>query len=63
RAVARAGIEEAEVFVAPSGAARSAGEPLTVRLTLRPGGRTPLVGMLFSSIELHADATMRIELP
>ena len=63
RVVARAGLEDAEVSVTPSGAARSAGEPLTVRLSLRPGGATPLVGRLFSSIELHADATMRIELP
>ncbi|MBA3630025.1 MAG: pilus assembly protein [Actinobacteria bacterium] len=63
RAVAGAGLENAEVSVTPSGAARSAGEPLTVRLSLQPGGTTPLVGRLFSSIELHADATMRIELP
>ena len=63
RAVERAGLDGAEVLVAPSGAARSAREPLTVRLSLRPGGRTPLVGTLFSSVELHADATMRIETP
>ncbi len=63
RAVERAGLDGAEVSVAPRGTARSAGEPLIVRLSLRPGGRTPLVGMLFSSVELHADATMRIELP
>lgn len=63
RAVARAGLEDAEVAVTPTGSARSAGEPLTVRLSLRPGGRTPLVGALFSSVELHAEATMRIELP
>ena len=63
RAVERAGLEGAQVHVSPSGAGRSAGEPLTVRLRLRPGGRTPLVGALFSSIDLHAEATMRIELP
>ncbi len=63
RAVALAALDDVDVSVTPSGAARSAGEPLTVRLSLRPGGRTPLVGKLFSSIELHADATMRIELP
>ncbi len=63
RAVMEAGLEGAKVSVTPSATARSAGEPLTVRLSLRPGGRTPLVGTLFSSVELHADATMRIELP
>lgn len=62
-AVMSAGLEGAEVSVTPSGTARSVGEPLTVRLDLRPGGRVPLVGMLFRSIELHAEATMRIELP
>lgn len=63
QAVVSAGLEEAEVHVVPTGPARSAGEPLTVRLSLRPGGRTPLVGTLFNGIELHAEATMRIELP
>ncbi len=62
-AVRNLGLEDAEVAVTPSGVARSAGEPLTVRLSLRPAGRTPLIGQLFSLIELHADATMRIEVP
>jgi Flp pilus assembly protein TadG len=63
QAVVGAGLEEAQVNVVPNGPARSAGEPLTVRLSLRPGGRTLLVGTLFNRIELHAQATMRIELP
>ena len=62
-AARRTGLEGVEVSVDPQPSYRSMGEPLTVELAYRPRGRSPVVGDLFERLELHASATMRIELP
>ena len=62
-AVVRTGLEGAEVSVDPRSIYRRQGEPVTVSLRYRPQGHVPLVGALVDSIELHAEATMRVEQP
>ena len=62
-AAARAGLEDVEVSVDPAAGFRVQGRPLEVVLEYRPGGHVPLVGFLFSGLELRSSATMRIEEP
>lgn len=62
-AAEEAGLEPVDVSITPEPRYRVQGEPLRVALTYRPSARVPLVGELFELIELHADATMRIERP
>lgn len=62
-AARRGGLEDIAMSIHPEASGRSMGEPVTVKLALRPRGRSPLVGDLFERLELHASATMRIELP
>jgi Flp pilus assembly protein TadG len=56
------GLEGIELAVTPDASTRVQGEPVTVSLTYPPV-RLPLLGQVFSSFELHAEATMRIEKP
>jgi TadE-like protein len=63
-AAERSGLRDLEMTVEPEVTARTAGEPLSVRLTYRPRGHVPVIGAaLFGSITLDASATMRIERP
>jgi hypothetical protein len=62
-AAERGGLEPLDVDIEPAPAFRRQGDPVTVRLTFDPPSRTPLVGALFGAIELHAEASMRIEQP
>jgi Flp pilus assembly protein TadG len=62
-AAGASGLEDIRLSIRPAAQFRSMGEPLTVSLAFSPAGRSPLVGDLFSRIVLHADATMRIEVP
>lgn len=62
-AVEEAGIEDADVSVRPAPAYRVQGQTLTVTLSFRPTATVPVVGELFKSAVLMADATMRIEEP
>ena len=62
-AAARSGLEGVEVSVDPASEFRIQGRPLEVVLEYRPGGHVPLVGALFSGLELRSSATMRIEEP
>lgn len=58
-----AGLRPLELSIQPGATGRVQGEPLTVSLSYRPRGRVPLLGRLFSHLQLHATATMRIEQP
>jgi hypothetical protein len=62
-AAERSGLDHLQVTIDPEPAHRVAGQPLTVRIDYRPAGSVPLVGGLFERLELHAEATMRIERP
>jgi hypothetical protein len=62
-AVQSLGFEAAELTVEPGEAMRRQGAPLTVRLAYDRPGALPLVGALFSGVELNARTTMRIENP
>ena len=62
-ALVRSDLENVEMSVEPSAGTRVRGRPLEVDLSYRPRGHVPLVGELFSGLELHAEATMRIEEP
>lgn len=62
RAAARAAPRGVSVEVVPLPQYRRQGQPVTVRVTYRPGGRTPL-GAVLSKVTLTAAATMRIERP
>jgi hypothetical protein len=57
------GLADVTMRVRPEPAYRAQGRPLTVSLGYRPSGHVPIVGALFSALELHAQATMRIEQP
>ena len=63
KAAERSGLAPLTVFIDPEPAYRVAGRPVTVRLSYRPSSRLPVAGWLLSQLELHADATMRIEAP
>lgn len=63
RAVEETGLDGVRVEVSPERALRRRGAPLTVSLWYRPRPVVPVVGLLFRGLELHADATMRIERP
>jgi Flp pilus assembly protein TadG len=62
-AAERSGLPGLEMTIEPGIDARVRGEPLTVTVTYRPGGRVPLIGRLFHGIVMRAAATMRIERP
>ena len=62
-AATRSGPDDISIAVAPRGAGRRQGEPVRVSLRHNPGGRVPLIGLLFENLTLTADATMRIEQP
>ena len=62
-AVVRTGLEGADISVEPRSIYRRQGEPVTVSLRYRPPGHVPLVRELVESIELTAEATMRVEQP
>jgi TadE-like protein len=62
-AAERSGLRPIEVTVEPVPEYRRQGDPVTVSLTFDPPARVPLLGALFSPIELHAQASMRIEQP
>ena len=63
QAAARSGLDGLEVSIDPPTGYRVQGRPLEVVLEYRPGGHVPLVGYLFSGLELRSSATMRIEEP
>jgi Flp pilus assembly protein TadG len=63
QAAQRSGLDGVDVSVRPQPAVRSEGRPLTVALTYRPRSIIPVLSGLVGSIELHANATMRIEQP
>lgn len=63
KAAEASGLEALSLSIQPDERGRSLGEPLTVSLSYELPARSPLVGDLFSRIELHADATMRVEVP
>lgn len=62
-AAARSGLQGLEVTVSPEPAYRVQGRPISVSLAYRPPGRLPLIGEIFSRLELKARAAMRIEEP
>jgi Flp pilus assembly protein TadG len=62
-AAERSGLAGIETTIEPGIDARVRGEPLTVTVTYRAGGRVPLIGRLFHGIVMSAAATMRIERP
>lgn len=62
-AVVRTGLKGAEILVEPRSIYRRQGEPVTVSLRYRPPGHVPLIRELVDSIELRAEATMRVEQP
>jgi Flp pilus assembly protein TadG len=62
-AAERAGLSRFEMTISPEPAYRVQGGPLTVSLTYEPRTRLPLLGALMRAIELHAEASMRIEQP
>lgn len=62
-AAERSGLAPLSLAIDPSSAYRVAGQPVTVRLAYRPSSSLPAVGWLLSELELHAEATMRIESP
>ncbi|MDQ3646809.1 MAG: pilus assembly protein [Actinomycetota bacterium] len=62
-AAQRGGLVPLEMEIDPDTHARRAGRPLTVSLTYRTRSRIPILGSLLPSVELQANATMRIERP
>jgi Flp pilus assembly protein TadG len=62
-AAERVGLAGLQVRVSPGSAFRIRGEPVTATVTYHPPGRVPLVGELFSRLELEAEAVMGIEQP
>ena len=58
-----AGLEPLHLSVSPGPRFRVPGDPLTVSLTYSPAARIPMIGSLFSGLQMHASATMRIEDP
>ncbi|MEA2434021.1 MAG: hypothetical protein QOG54_1478 [Actinomycetota bacterium] len=62
-AAERGGLQPIELVVDPPAEFRRQGDPVTVTLTFDPPATVPLLGELFSPIELHAQASMRIEQP
>ena len=61
--VERAGIEDAEVIVAPAPEFRVQGEPVTVVVRTDADATVPLMRPVLERIELQARATFRIEQP
>ena len=57
------GLVPLDVSVQPRDIYRRRGEPVTVSLEHPPVARVPLVGALFGSLRLTAEASMRIEQP
>lgn len=57
------GLGPIDLSVRPGAEDRIQGEPLTVTLSHRPISNAPLIGKLFESIVMTAEATMRIEQP
>ena len=62
-AAERGGLRPLEVTIDPPAQYRRQGDTVTVTLAFDPPSRVPLLGALFSQIELHAQASMRIEQP
>ncbi|CAN5603062.1 hypothetical protein BH24ACT26_BH24ACT26_15680 [soil metagenome] len=62
-AAERGGLSGLTLDVRPDAAFRVQGRALTVSLSYVPTRRIPLLGRLLDSLELHAQATMRIEQP
>ena len=63
RAAESAGLEPLEISVEPEDLYRRQGEPVTVAVSYSPSARVPVIGSLFSGLELDAEASMRIEQP
>ena len=57
------GIEPVAIEIDPRDIYRRRGEVVTVTLDHSTKGRVPVIGLLFSGIRLHAEASMRIEQP
>ena len=62
-AAARSGLDDLDISVDPETTFRVQGEPLEVTVVYRPGGHVPLIGDVFSGLELRGATTMRIEEP
>jgi hypothetical protein len=62
-AAERGGLHPIDVEVDPAPQFRRQGDPVTVRLAFDPPATVPLLGDLFGSIRLNAQASMRIEQP
>ncbi len=52
-----------DVSVDPTDRFRVAGEAVTVKVTYRPEGEVPLIGMLVRGLTLDASVSMRVEEP
>lgn len=63
RAAESAGLRPLEVSVEPEGIYRRQGEPVTVGVSYSPSARVPVIGSLFTGLQLDAEASMRIEQP
>jgi Flp pilus assembly protein TadG len=63
QAAERSGLAPVSISVQPQAALRSQGQPLKVEVAYRPSAVLPLLGPLLAGLELHANATMRIEQP
>lgn len=57
------GLEDLEVVVDPAPEARTRGEAVTVTVSYRPAGATPLLGAVARGLVMSARSTMRIERP
>lgn len=62
-AAERKGLSGVTVAVEPRAAYRVQGRPLTVSLSYSPSSGLPLLGEIFSGLELRSRASMRIEQP
>jgi hypothetical protein len=62
-AAERSGLSPVSVAVSPQPAYRAQGAPLSVNLAFRPRAVFPMFDPILSGVELHANATMRIEQP
>jgi Flp pilus assembly protein TadG len=62
-AAASSGLHPIDLSVRPGAEGRIFGEPLTVSVTYRPTSSAPVIGKLFETVVMTAEATMRIEQP
>lgn len=62
-AAGRSGLRDVRIEVSPPSHERVAGEPATVTATYEPSVPVPLIGVLFSHVDITATAAMAIEVP